>query len=56
MTDYKETVLVEQDDIMIKLEGLTCLQCYNQYGLCADETLIHTVKFSNGKEVDIKMV
>ena len=56
MTDYKKIVNTTKDDVMVKLEGLTGAECYNSYGFCADETITHTVKFPNDKEVDIKMV
>ena len=46
----------EEMDFINNLLNLSGNEIYQKYGYKRDETIIHTAKFSNGIEVDIKLV
>lgn len=53
----RELILSKKNaDFYGKLMGMTGKQIYDKYGYKRDETFIHTAKFENGFEVDIKLV
>lgn len=46
----------EEMNFINNLLNLSGNEIYQKYGYKRDETIIHTAKFSNGIEVDIKLV
>lgn len=46
----------EEMDFINNLLNLSGDEIYQKYGYKRDETIIHTAKFSNGIEADIKLV
>lgn len=54
----KQTIMLSKKEFELinDLLNLTGSEIYQKYGYKRDETIIHTAKFSNEIEVDIKLV